>query len=52
MDLIIKRLESLGIKNPACVVADCADNGRLPWLMDYMSARERLYDMEVDTYVR
>lgn len=52
MDLIISRLSDLGVKDPACIVADCVDSGRLSVLIDYMSARESLYRMEVETYVR
>lgn len=52
MELIINRLSALNIPNAAGIVADCIDNGRLPVLIDYMSAREALHDMEVDTYVR
>lgn len=52
MDLLIARLESLNVPDAVEIVADCIDFGRLPILVDYMSARERLYDMEVETYVR
>ena len=52
MDVLIARLEGLWVPDAVEIVADCADFGRLPWLMDYMAARERLRDMEVDTYVR
>lgn len=52
MDLLIARLNDLWVPDAAEIVADCADFGRLPWLIDYMAARERLHDMEVDTYVR
>ena len=40
MELIINRLFALGVSDPACIVADCVDSGRLPLLMDYMSARD------------
>ena len=52
MELIIKRLSDLNVNNPECVVADCVDSGRLPVLIDYITAREALYNMEVETYVR
>lgn len=52
MDVLIARLSALNVDDAAGIVADCADFGRLPWLMDYMAARERLHDMEVDCYVR
>lgn len=51
MDLLIARLESLNVPDAVEIVADCVDFGRLPILVDYMSARELLYDMEVETYV-
>lgn len=52
MDALIARLKELNIDDPAGVAADCVDFGRLPLLMDYMSAREALHGMEVETYVR
>lgn len=52
MELIINRLSDLGVSDPACIVADCVDSGRLLVLIDYMTAREALHGMEVDTYVR
>lgn len=52
MDLIISRLANLGVVDPACIVADCIDSGRLPWLLEYIRSRESLYSMEVDSYVR
>lgn len=52
MDALIARLAELRVDDPAGIVADCIDFGRLPLLMDYMSAREALHRMEVETYVR
>lgn len=52
MEVIISRLSDLGVHNAAEVVANCADNGRLAWLIDYMIARESLHKAEVETYVR
>lgn len=52
MDVLIAHLSGLFVSDAAEIVADCADFGRLPWLLDYMSSREKLHDMEVDTYVR
>ena len=52
MDALIARLAELHTDDPAGIVADCIDNGRLPVLIDYMSAREALHRMEVETYVR
>ena len=52
MDVLIARLSGLWVPDAAEIVADCIDFGRLPWLIDYMAVREKLHDMEVDTYVR
>lgn len=52
MDILITRLESLNVPDAVEIVADCVDFGRLPILTDYMTARESLHDMEVETYVR
>lgn len=52
MDFLISRLENLNVAPADEIVADCVDFGRLHWLVDYINARERLHDMEVDTYVR
>lgn len=52
MELLIERLKNLNITNAEEIVAICVDCGRLPWLIDYINARERLYNMEVDIYVR
>lgn len=52
MDVLIARLSGLWVPDAAEIVADCIDTGRLPWLMDYMVAREQLKQMEVETYVR
>ena len=52
LDVLIARLAALNIPEAPEIVADCIDSGRLPWLVDYMSAREALHDMEVETYVR
>lgn len=52
MELLIARLENLNVANAAEIVADCSDFGRLPWLVDYMAARELLKQMEDDCYVR
>lgn len=52
MDVLIAHLSDLWVPDAVEIVADCSDFGRLPWLMDYMAARDRLRDMEVDTYVR
>ena len=52
MNILIARLSDLFVPNAAEVVADCVDFGRLPLLIDYMAARERLKNMEVETYVR
>lgn len=40
MDALISRLAELHVDDPAGIVADCIDFGRLPLLMDYMSARD------------
>lgn len=52
MDILVARLEDLNVPDALEIVADCVDFGRLPILTDYMTARERLHDMEVDSYVR
>lgn len=52
MESLITRLENLNVADAEEIVADCVDFGRMHWLVDYINARERLYDMEVDTYVR
>lgn len=52
MQFIISRLLALDIPNAAEIVADCVDNGRIGWLLDYLNAREAMIQMEVDTYVR
>ena len=52
MESLITRLTNLNIDAAEQIVADCVDFGRIHWLVDYINARERLYDMEVDTYVR
>lgn len=52
MDAVISRLSGLNVDDAVCIVADCIDSGRLPVLIDYIDAREALYNMEVDTYVR
>lgn len=52
MDILISMLDGLWVPDAVEAVADCIDFGRLPWLVDYATARELLYNMEVDTYVR
>lgn len=52
MDLLISKLKDLNVFDAEQIVADCIDFNRLNWLADYIRARENLYDMEVDTYVR
>lgn len=52
MDVLIEMLNGLNVSDAEEIVADCIDFGRLPWLMDYVAARKRLYDLEVETYVR
>lgn len=52
MDVLIAQLSGLNIENAPEVVADCVDNGRLPVLIDYITARKALHGMEVDAYVR
>lgn len=52
MDILVARLESLNVPDALEIVADCVDFGRLPLLVDYMTTRESLHDMEVETYVR
>lgn len=52
MESLITRLKNLNVTDAEEIVADCVDFGRMHWLVDYINARERLYDMEVDTYVR
>lgn len=52
MDILVARLEDLNVPDALEIVADCVDFGRLPLLVDYMTARESLHDMEVETYVR
>lgn len=52
MQFIISRLLALDIPNAAEIVADCVDNGRIGWLIDYIAIREQLHDMEVEIYVQ
>ena len=52
MDAVISRLSELDVHDAVFIVADCIDSGRLSVLIDYINAREALYKMEVETYVR
>lgn len=51
MDILVARLEDLNVPDAVEIVADCVDFNRLPLLVDYMTARERLKDIERDVFI-